>query len=122
MSGPRVSPVQVNNNGLVSFLREVSQFTPVAFPIAGDRRVVAPFWADVDNRRAGRVFFRETREHAVLSRASADIRMYFSDFPSFNATWALVSTWQEVTFFGGSALTPVGTRLQPAADSVVSWR
>lgn len=102
-----VSHPQVNNNGLVSFLREVSQFTPVAFPIAGDRRVVAPFWADVDNRRAGRVFYRESQEPSILSRASGDVRTYFSEFPNFNATWVLISTWHQVTFFGGNSLTPV---------------
>lgn len=99
----------MNNNGLVSFLREVSQFTPVAFPIAGDRRAVAPFWADVDNRRAGRVFYRESQEPSILRRAAGDVRMYFSEFPNFNATWVLVSTWHQVTFFGGNSLTPVRT-------------
>lgn len=105
----RLSPLQVNNNGLVSFLREVSQFTPVAFPIAGDRRVVAPFWADVDNRRAGRVFYRESHEPSILRRASAEVKTYFSEFPDFNATWVLISTWHQVTFFGGNSRTPVYT-------------
>ncbi|XP_054644529.1 sushi, nidogen and EGF-like domain-containing protein 1 isoform X4 [Dunckerocampus dactyliophorus] len=107
--GDRHTGLYVNNNGLVSFLREVSQFTPVAFPIAGDRRAVAPFWADVDNRRAGRVFYRESREPSILSRAAGDVKMYFSDFPEFNATWVLISTWHQVTFFGGSPVTPVNT-------------
>uniref|UniRef100_A0A8C2XCD3 Sushi, nidogen and EGF like domains 1 n=1 Tax=Cyclopterus lumpus TaxID=8103 RepID=A0A8C2XCD3_CYCLU len=107
--GDKHTGLYVNNNGLVSFLREVSQFTPVAFPIAGDRRVVAPFWADVDNRRAGRVFYRESKEPSILKRASGDVKTYFSEFPNFNATWALISTWHQVTFFGGNSLTPVNT-------------
>lgn len=98
---------KVNNNGLVSFLREVSQFTPVAFPIAGDRRVVAPFWADVDNRRAGKVFYRESKDPAILRRATADINRYFPEFPMFFTTWVLIATWHQVTFFGGSSITPV---------------
>lgn len=108
--------MQVNNNGLVSFLREVSQFTPVAFPIAGDRRVVAPFWADVDNRRAGTVFYRESKDPAILQRATDDIRGYFPEFPDFTTSWALVATWHEVTFFGGNAFTPVSslTQLPPS--------
>ncbi|XP_028300564.1 sushi, nidogen and EGF-like domain-containing protein 1 isoform X2 [Gouania willdenowi] len=107
--GDRHTGLYVNNNGVVSFLREVSQFTPVAFPIAGDRRVVAPFWADVDNRRAGRVFFRESQEPSVLGRASGEVRTYFSEFPNFNATWVLISTWHDVTFFGGNSHTPINT-------------
>ncbi|GAA6102591.1 sushi, nidogen and EGF-like domain-containing protein 1 isoform X1 [Tachysurus ichikawai] len=100
---------EVNNNGLVSFLREVSQFTPVAFPIAGDRRVVAPFWADVDNRQAGIVFYREIKDPTILKRATEDIHYYFPEFPTFTATWVLVATWHNVTFFGGSPVTPVNT-------------
>uniref|UniRef100_A0A3B4AQ58 Sushi, nidogen and EGF-like domain-containing protein 1 n=1 Tax=Periophthalmus magnuspinnatus TaxID=409849 RepID=A0A3B4AQ58_9GOBI len=107
--GDRHTGLYVNNNGLVSFLREVSQFTPVAFPISGDRRVVAPFWADVDNRRAGRVFYRESLESDILNRASNDVRTYFSEFPNFNASWVLISTWYTVTFFGGNSKTPVNT-------------
>uniref|UniRef100_A0AAV2KYH3 Sushi, nidogen and EGF-like domain-containing protein 1 n=1 Tax=Knipowitschia caucasica TaxID=637954 RepID=A0AAV2KYH3_KNICA len=107
--GDRHNGLYVNNNGLVSFLREVSQFTPVAFPIAGDRRVVAAFWADVDNRRAGRVFYRESVEAGILKRASNDVRTYFSEFPSFNASWVLISTWHKVTFFGGNSKTPINT-------------
>uniref|UniRef100_A0A8C7GN26 Sushi, nidogen and EGF-like domains 1 n=1 Tax=Oncorhynchus kisutch TaxID=8019 RepID=A0A8C7GN26_ONCKI len=107
--GDRHSGLYVNNNGLVSFLREVSQFTPVAFPIAGDRRVVAAFWADVDNRRAGQVFYRESKDPSVLLRATADVKRYFSGFPEFTATWILISTWHKVTFFGGSDITPVNT-------------
>ncbi|XP_011471983.1 sushi, nidogen and EGF-like domain-containing protein 1 [Oryzias latipes] len=107
--GERHTGLYVNNNGLVSFLREVSQFTPVAFPIAGDRRVVAPFWADVDNRRAGTVFYRESLDPSVLRRASCDVSTYFTEFPNFNATWTLICTWHRVTFFGGNSQTPVNT-------------
>ncbi|XP_069053640.1 sushi, nidogen and EGF-like domain-containing protein 1 isoform X2 [Lepisosteus oculatus] len=107
--GDRHTGLYVNNNGLVSFLREVSQFTPVAFPIAGDRRVVAPFWADVDNRRAGQVFYRESKDPAILQRATADARRYFPEFPSFTTSWVLIATWHQVTFFGGSSFTPVNT-------------
>ncbi|XP_028650648.1 sushi, nidogen and EGF-like domain-containing protein 1 isoform X1 [Erpetoichthys calabaricus] len=107
--GDRHSGLYVNNNGLVSFLREVSQFTPVAFPIAGDRRVVAPFWADVDNRRAGEVFYRESKDPAILQRTADDIHQYFPEFPMFTATWALIATWYRVTFFGGSSFSPVNT-------------
>ncbi|ELV12246.1 Sushi, nidogen and EGF-like domain-containing protein 1, partial [Tupaia chinensis] len=99
----------VNNNGVISFLREVSQFTPVAFPIAKDRRVVAAFWADVDNRRAGDVYYREATDPATLRRATEDIARYFPELPSFSAAWVFVATWFRVTFFGGSSSSPVNT-------------
>lgn len=102
----------MNNNGIVSFLKEVSQFTPVAFPIAKDRCVVAAFWADVDNRHAGDVYYREATDAATLRRATDDVRRYFPELPGFSATWVFIATWYRVTFFGGSSSSPV---------SVLSW-
>uniref|UniRef100_A0A7M4ES62 Sushi, nidogen and EGF-like domain-containing protein 1 n=1 Tax=Crocodylus porosus TaxID=8502 RepID=A0A7M4ES62_CROPO len=99
----------VNNNGIISFLKEVSQFTPVAFPISKDRRVVAAFWADVDNRRAGDVYYRESKDQALLERATKDIGQYFPEVPEFSAQWVFVATWYRVTFFGGSSFSPVNT-------------
>ncbi|XP_021251644.1 sushi, nidogen and EGF-like domain-containing protein 1 isoform X1 [Numida meleagris] len=99
----------VNNNGIISFLKEVSQFTPVAFPISKDRRVVAAFWADVDNRRAGDVYYRESQDQAILQRATKDIAQYFPEFPDFSAQWVFIATWYRVTFFGGSSFSPVNT-------------
>lgn len=110
---------QVNNNGIISFLKEVSQFTPVAFPIAKDRCVVAAFWADVDNRRAGDVYYRETADPATLHRATEDIRRYFPELPDFTATWVFIATWYRVTFFGGSSSSPVS--FCPGEGRTCSW-
>ncbi|XP_072331027.1 sushi, nidogen and EGF-like domain-containing protein 1 isoform X3 [Scyliorhinus torazame] len=107
--GERHSGLYVNNNGIISFLKEVSQFTPVAFPISNDRRVVAAFWADVDNRKAGDVFYRETKDPAVLESTTEDIRRYFPELEKFSTRWVLVATWYRVTFFGGSTFSPVNT-------------
>lgn len=87
----------------------MSQFTPVAFPISNDRRVVAAFWADVDNRRAGQVYYRETKDQTILERATKDIWQYFPEFPEFSAQWVFVATWYQVTFFGGNSLSPVSS-------------
>ncbi|XP_025786521.1 sushi, nidogen and EGF-like domain-containing protein 1 [Puma concolor] len=107
--GAEHSGLYVNNNGVVSFLKEVSQFTPAAFPIAKDRCVVAAFWADVDNRRAGDVYYREATDPATLHRATEDVRRYFPELQDFSATWVFIATWHRVTFFGGSSSSPVNT-------------
>lgn len=109
----------MNNNGIISFLKEVSQFTPVAFPIAKDRCVVAAFWADVDNRRAGDVYYREAADPAVLRRATEDVRRYFPELPDFSATWVFIATWYRVTFFGGSSSSPVS--FYPGERRGCSW-
>ncbi|KAM8952476.1 sushi, nidogen and EGF-like domain-containing protein 1 isoform 2-T2 [Pelodytes ibericus] len=107
--GDKHNGLYVNNNGVVSFLREVSQFTPVAFPISGDRRVVAAFWADVDNRRGGDVFYRESEDPEFLTPATQDVHDYFPELSDFNATWVFIATWHRVTFYGGDATSPVNT-------------
>lgn len=114
--------LQVNNNGVVSFLREVSQFTPVAFPISGDRRVVAAFWADVDNRRGGDVFYKETEDLRILNRASRDVISYFPDLSEFSATWVFIATWYRVTFYGGDASSPVSIISAIPGSHVVRFR
>jgi len=67
--------MQVNNNGLLSFLQGVSQFTPEAFPLAGDRKLIAPFWADVDTRGIGTVWFRITTNSSLLARARLGMKL-----------------------------------------------
>ncbi len=39
----------INNNGNISFLSDLSTFTPEAFPVA-TQPMIAPYWADVDTR------------------------------------------------------------------------
>ncbi|XP_077205134.1 sushi, nidogen and EGF-like domain-containing protein 1 isoform X3 [Paroedura picta] len=120
--GAAHTALYVNNNGIISFLREVSQFTPVAFPISNDRRVVAAFWADVDNRRAGKVYYRETREQAILEKATKDIWQYFPEFPEFSAQWVFIATWYQVTFFGGNSHSPVNTfQIVLVTDGMLSF-
>ena len=100
--------LQVNTNGVISFLVEVAQFSPDAFPLGDNRRLIAPFWTDVDTREnSGRVYWRETQDATILDRCSADVRDAFVDQTRFNAIWALVVTWYNVTHFGGSQATPV---------------
>ena len=48
---------------MISFLEEVAKYTPDAFPLDGNRRVIAAFWGDVDTRKnSGRVYYRSVRE------------------------------------------------------------
>lgn len=91
--------MQVNTNGVISFLDQVSQFTPDSFPLGDNRRLVAPFWADVDTTVAGEVFYRETTDQSLLQQASEDVRANFLDHRKFKATWLFIATWHEVAFY-----------------------
>ena len=98
---------QVNNNGVISFNVQVSQFTPEGFPLSDSRSFIAPLWADVHNGIRGDVYYRESTEREILERATQDVRKYFKNVPTFTATWVFIATWHQVTFYGGSQTTPV---------------
>ncbi|XP_062996680.1 IgGFc-binding protein-like [Elgaria multicarinata webbii] len=95
----RYQSLYVNNNGVVSFGKPVSQFTPDPFPLIDGRAFVAPFWADVDNRITGEVYYRQSQDGRLLQRVTDDINTYFPN-ERFTATWAFVATWDHVAFYG----------------------
>nr|XP_056702378.1 sushi, nidogen and EGF-like domain-containing protein 1 [Euleptes europaea] len=100
--GKPYNALYVNNNGVVSFGVNVSQYTPDPFPLDGGWPFVAPYWGDVDNRMGGDIFWRQTQDAAILSRCTADINNYFSEIP-FQAIWAFVATWDRVAYFGSAS-------------------
>ena len=86
----------MNNNGLLSFGTSVSMYTPRSFPLSDDHRLVAPYWADVDTRKSGTVWFRETNNAAILSRISREIML---DGVNFQPNIALIVTWDRVGYY-----------------------
>ncbi|XP_022089140.1 sushi domain-containing protein 2-like isoform X2 [Acanthaster planci] len=94
----------VNTNGALSFLIEVSSFTPTPFPLDGDRRVVAPFWGDVDITHGGNVTYRELirvpENDQLFAEVDSIVRKTFIDQSRFSATWIFIATWNKVPFFG----------------------
>ncbi|XP_069105864.1 protein mesh-like [Argopecten irradians] len=90
----------VNTNGAISFLGTLSQYTPESFPLSNSRRIIAPFWADVDIRNGGTVWYRETTDSSILQRATDEVRLYYPSQTSFRADWVFVATWDNVAFYG----------------------
>uniref|UniRef100_A0A8C4XK26 NIDO domain-containing protein n=1 Tax=Falco tinnunculus TaxID=100819 RepID=A0A8C4XK26_FALTI len=94
----------VNNNGVVSFGTGVPEFTPEPFPLPGHRPFVAPYWADVDTRLGGDVFYRQSQEPELLARLARDLTpAVTSSEPTPKPTWAFVATWYRVSFFGAAS-------------------
>jgi nidogen (entactin) len=48
--------LQVNSNGLLSFLTEIPVFFNIQFPL--DYPVIAPLYTNVDTRASGAVYYR----------------------------------------------------------------
>lgn len=94
----------MNTNGVVSFLVEVSQFTPDPFPLGDGRRLISPFWGDVDTRNGGNVLYRESTDTLLLQRVTRDVRRAFVDQQKFTATWVFIATWDRVAFYGATTI------------------
>lgn len=76
------------------------QFTPDPFPLSDDRRLIAPFWADVDNTVAGEIYFREDRSPEIIQLVNQNIQRAFSvDFGRFVSSWVFIATWDMVAFY-----------------------
>ncbi|XP_069738891.1 sushi, nidogen and EGF-like domain-containing protein 1 [Phaenicophaeus curvirostris] len=112
----------VNNNGVVSFGVAVPEFTPEPFPLSGHRPFVAPFWADVDNRLEGDVFYRQSRDPQLLHRLARDLEAVSeaSEMPP-KPTWAFVATWHRVSYFGSASKKVNTFQATLATDGATSY-
>ncbi|XP_071847181.1 sushi domain-containing protein 2-like isoform X2 [Apostichopus japonicus] len=116
----------LNTNGVLSFLSEVTQFTPDPFPLSDDRRLIAPFWADVDNTVAGEIYFREDRSPEIIQLVNQNIQRAFSvDFGRFVSSWVFIATWDMVAFYNNrqKQLKPINNTFQAvlASDGLHSF-
>ncbi|XP_052091067.1 protein mesh-like isoform X1 [Mytilus californianus] len=93
----------VNTNGVISFLGTMSSYTPTPFPLGSSRRLVAPYWADMDTRNGGDIWYRETTNSTLLQKASVEIQTIFPRQYNFKASWMFIGTWKEVAFFGADS-------------------
>ena len=64
-------------------------------------RFVAPYWADVDIRGTGQVFYRETTDPSLLARASSEIRVLLNMSEDFEITNLFIATWYAVGYYEG---------------------
>ena len=65
-------------------------------PLSGDLQLIAPYWADVDTRGTGSVWYRQTTDTQLLARARDEIRAAFINQGSFNPTSLFIATWDHV--------------------------
>ncbi|XP_063425357.1 protein mesh-like [Mytilus trossulus] len=93
----------VNTNGAISFDEELSTYTPSAFPLSGNKKIVSPYWCDIDTNNGGDVWYYETNDRDVLFNATDDIQKTFPEQKNFRAAWVFVATWDNVAFFGASS-------------------
>uniref|UniRef100_A0A8C5MIE4 NIDO domain-containing protein n=1 Tax=Leptobrachium leishanense TaxID=445787 RepID=A0A8C5MIE4_9ANUR len=93
---------QVHVNGLLSFTQSSNQYTPSLSSLPAGYPFIAPFWADVDTRLEGDVYYRESTDSQLLARATTDVRSCFN-YRGFTARWLFVATWSRVTYYGSQS-------------------
>ena len=96
--GTTYTEFYINNNGNVSFGNPYSTYTSYGFPVNGFP-MLAPFWADVDTRSGGQVFYKmESNRVTVIWNAVG----YFSNHTDKLNTFELVFTngWDPVVGLG----------------------
>ena len=95
----------MNSNGHITFFAPDGSYVPQQFPIANDRQVIAPFWADSDTRNieSGLVWYRVTSSPAALDRADRDIQNAFVNQRAFKPAWLLIATWDNIGVYPGLA-------------------
>jgi hypothetical protein len=94
----------VNTNGVISFLGTMSSFTPSPFPLGSNKRLIAPYWTDIDTRNGGDIWYRESTNRTLLQLVSRPIRLLFPEQYRFQASWLFIATWDNVAFHGANAI------------------
>ena len=94
---------QVNTNGIISFRLRFTEFRPQRFPLNNSIPLIAPFWDDVDIRRFGNIFYRETSNTTLLQRARDQLQELFPSSGNFTPTTLFIATWDRVAQLGGGS-------------------
>ena len=89
---------QINDNGIISFNSTYNPRTPLRFPLRG--KIIAPYWADVDTRGIGNIYYRQTTDPSLLDRATSEIRAALPGSLNNNTiSNLLIATWNRVGYY-----------------------
>ena len=92
--------VQINDNGMISFGSRYNVRTPLSFPLrSSSAMLIAPYWADVDTRGIGDIYYRQTTDPSLLARATSEIRAAFPASQNVTITNLLIATWDRVGYY-----------------------
>ena len=94
--------LQVNTNGILSFRSRFTSPLRRSFPFFSVP-LIAPYWDNVDTRRFGNIFYRQTTDTNLLARARNQLQELFPSAGNFTPTYLFIATWDRVVQrFGGS--------------------
>ena len=79
--------------------RSFTSHTPSALPLGGTQKLIAPYWADVDLRGTGQVYYRQTTDPTLVARATTEIQAAFPTSQNVNITNLFIVTWDAVGYY-----------------------
>ena len=88
-------PFQVSTNGALSFGERLQSYSGEHLSMV-NTALVAPFWADVDTREIGEVFYRQTNESSCITDVVNILREVFEDAVGFTPFTLFIATWNNV--------------------------
>jgi len=91
--------LQVNDNGIISFGSCYNVRTPLSLPLRDNAQIIAPYWADVDTRESGDVYYRQTTDTELIARATSEIRAAFPRALNNTISNLLIATWHRVGYY-----------------------
>ena len=71
---------------------------PRALPV-NENRFIAPYWSDTDILGTGQVYYRQTKDSDLLSRATDEIQRAFPFSQNLNITNLVIATWDAVGYY-----------------------
>ena len=81
----------------MSYLAAIETYTSSPFPLSYP--IIAPYWADVDTRGNGSVYYRETSNASIISTVASDVSNAFPSQSPFYATSVVIATWYRVGYY-----------------------
>lgn len=90
--------IYISINGLISFIPDEVNFSPVPFPL--NVPVIAPFWSDIDTTNYGDIFFRKETNPSILNLISSNINQAFPYLNnSYESSISIIITWYKVASY-----------------------
>ena len=90
----------MNTNGVISFGSTFTSSFTLSFPLSeSDDQIIAPYWADVDTRGTGDIFYRQSTDPSLLARANREIQSAYPLSQNVTVTNLFITTWDAVGYF-----------------------
>ena len=89
---------QIGDNGIIGLDNFYNPYQPRALPLNGSR-FIAPYWADTDLIGTGQVYYRQTKDPVLRTRAANEIQRVFPFSQNVIVTNLVIATWDAVGYY-----------------------